>query len=202
MKLYYKPGACSLATHIILNELDLPFELDKVDTQHNETENGQDYLEINPKGYVPALVLDSGDVLTENSAVLQHIADLYPDAKLAPQVGTLSRTRFEEYLSYTSSELHKSFSPLFSSSSNDEEKAKAKINVASKFNYLNKLLSDGRKFLIDDTFTVADAYLFTISNWANFVDIDLAQWPYLSEFVAYIAERPAAKSAMKVEGLI
>lgn len=202
MKLFNKPGACSLASHIVLNEVGAAFELDEVDTKLGKTKSGLDYSNINPKGYVPALELDSGEILTEGASILQYIADQYPQSGLAPAVGTIARARLQEYLNYTGSELHKAFGPFFSPAASDEHKEKAGINVAKKFDYLNELLSDGRIYLLGDNFSVADAYLFVVSNWSNFVGIDLKNWPNISAFVDRVANRPAAQSAMKAEGLL
>ncbi len=202
MKLFYKPGACSLATHIALREIGVSFEIEEVNTDTGITTSGLDYKLINPKGYVPALAVASGDIFTEGPSILQYIADQNPDKKLAPLVNTIARVKFQEYLSYINSELHKAFSPLFSSSTNDDDKAAARINVAGKLDYLNKLLGDGRVYLLGDNFTVADAYLFVVSNWANFVGIDLDKWPNVEAFVTRVSSRPTVQSAMKAEGLL
>lgn len=202
MKLFNKPGACSLASHIILNEVDATFELDEVDTDLGKTKSGLDYAKINPKGCVPALELDTGEILTEGASILQYIADQHPQSGMTPAVGTVARARLHEYLNYTSSELHKAFNPFFSSAASDEDKEKAGVNVAQKFDYLNVLLSDGRTYLLGDHFSVADAYLFVVSNWSNFVGIDLKNWPNIAAFVDRVANRPAAQAAMKAEGLI
>lgn len=202
MKLYYKPGACSLASHIALNETGVLFDIEQVDTAAKKTATGADFNAINPKGVVPVLTLGDGEVLTEGPAILQYIADAYPAADLAAKPGTIERTRVTEYLTYVSSELHPAFSPFFSDTSTDEEKKKAGEKVGLKFDYLNSLLSDGRTYLLGDKFSVADAYMFVVSNWSNFVGIDLKKWPNLSAFVERIASRPAAQSAMKAEGLL
>ena len=202
MKLFNKPGACSLASHIILHELGLKFELDEVDTDEGLTNSGQDYKAINPKGYVPALQLDSGEVLTEGAAILQYLADQHPEKGLAPKTGTIARAHLHEYLNYTGSELHKAFGPFFSSDASDADKEKAGENVARKFDYLNELLGDGRTYLLGDNFSVADSYLFVVSNWANFTGIDLKKWPNVAAFVGRVSHRPAAQAAMKAEGLI
>lgn len=202
MKLFNKPGACSLATHIILHELSLKFELDEVDTDSGLTKSGLDYKTINPKGYVPALQLDTGEILTEGASILQYLADQHPEKGLASKVGTVARARLQEYLNYTSSELHKAFGPLFSSDASDGDKKKAGADVARKFDYLNELLGDGRAYLLGDNFSVADSYLFVVSNWANFTGIDLKKWPNVAAFVVRVSNRPASQAAMKVEGLI
>lgn len=202
MKLYTKPGACSLASHIVLYEVGANFQTETVDTDKGLTETGNDYRAINPKGYVPALKLDDDTVLTEGAAVLQFIADRYPSAGLAPQAGTVGRARLQEALNWVSAELHKAFGPLFNPNSSDQEKDAARVAVAGKFDLIEAQLSDGRGWLVADRFSVADAYLFVVSNWANFTDIDLSRWPSLSAFVGRAAARPAAQAAMKAEGLI
>lgn len=202
MKLFNKPGACSLASHIVLKEVDAAFDLVEVDTDAGRTMSGMDYKKINPKGYVPALKLDSGEILTEGAAILQYIADQNPQSGLAPKVGTVARARMQEYLNYTGSELHKAFGPFFSGTATEDHKAKAGVNVAAKFDYLNDLLADGRTYLLGDNFSVADAYLFVVSNWSNFVGIDLKAWPNVATYVDRVANRPAAQAAMKAEGLI
>lgn len=201
MKLFYKPGACSLASHIILTEIGMVFDIEAVDTDAGTTATGRDYKTINAKGYVPALELNSGEILSEGAAILQYIADTNPRNRLAPELGTVARARLQEHLNYTSAELHKAFGPFFSNSASDQDKENAKTKVAQKFDYLEVLFADGRAFLLGDDFSVADAYMFVVSNWANFVGIDLARWPNLQAFVARVAERPAAQAAMKAEGL-
>lgn len=202
MKLYYKPGACSLASHIALLEVDADFELVEVDTKLGQTKSGEDYNKINPKGYVPALKLDEGDILTEGASILQYIADQHPDSDLAPQTGSIERARLHEHLNYTASELHKAFGPFFSSSSTDDDKLKASKNVASKLDYLEKLLADGRAYVLGDKFSVADTYMFVVINWSNFVGIDLQKWTHVASFVARVANRSTTKTAMGAEGLL
>jgi len=202
MKLYYKPGACSLATHIALQETGSSFDIDEVDTAARRTKSGKDYASINVKGYVPALELDDGTILTEGAAVLQYVADQNPSSNLAPATGSIERVRVQEYLNYVGSELHKAFGPFFNDNASDDQKKTAGVNVAKKFDYLNELLSDGRDYLVNNTFSVADSYLFVVSNWSNFVGIDLARWPHVSAFVQRVSQRPAAQAAMKAEGLI
>ncbi len=202
MKLYYKPGACSLASHIILRETNSDFALDQVDTENQTTASGGDFRKTNPKGYVPALELASGDVLSEGAAILQFIADQNPDAQLAPKVGTVERARLQEYLNYVASELHKGFSPLFHRNSTEQERAKAVKDVERNFAYLENLFSDDRAYLLGDKLSVADAYLFVVANWANFQNIDLQTWPNLAAFVDRVFARPATQAAMRAEGLI
>lgn len=202
MKLYYKPGACSLASHIALLEVEAEFELIEVDTDLGQTKSGKDYKKINPKGYVPALELKTGDVLTEGASILQYIADQHPEKELAPQTGSVSRARLHEHLNYTASELHKAFGPFFSNAATDEDKIKAGENVARKFDYLETLLSDGRNYLLGNVFSVADAYMFVVINWSNFVGIVLHKWPNIDRYAARIASRKTAQTAMKAEGLV
>lgn len=202
MKLFYKPGACSLASHIALNEINAPFELVAVDTAAGLTNGGGDYLKINPKGYVPALQLDDDNILTEGPAILQFLADEHPSAHLIPAVGTMDRARMLEQLTFVSSELHKAFGPLFQDTSSEAEQAKAREAVGRKFDIVETVFSDGRQTLVDGQFTIADAYLFVVANWANFTGIDLVQWPQLAGFVARVAQRPAVQKALSAEGLL
>jgi len=202
MKLFYKPGACSLASHIILHELNLPFELERVDTEKGLTQSGINYRTINPKGYVPALALASGEVLSEGAAILQYLADHHPGNTLAPVTGTLARTRIHEHLNYISSELHKAFTPLFTTNSTEAEQHAAHENVAKKIAYINTFFDDGRDYLLGDEFSIADAYLFAVVNWANFVDVKLTQWPAISDFLERVASRPSTQAAMRAEELI
>ncbi|HAT85327.1 MAG TPA: glutathione transferase GstA [Rhizobiales bacterium] len=202
MKLYYKPGACSLASHIALHETGCMFEIEAVDTVTGRTEKGADYHAINPKGYVPALDLNEGGVLTEGAAVLQYIADSHPAAELAPEAGTMARARMQEQLNWIGTELHKAFGPLFREGTSETGKDEARVAVAGKFDLIETQLKDGREWLVADRFTIADAYLFVVSNWANFTGIDLARWPNLAAFVSRNASRPSAKAAMRAEGLI
>lgn len=202
MKLYYKPGACPLASHIALLQAGETFELVMVDTDNGRTENGEDYKSINPEGYVPALELDDGTILTEGPAILQFIADRHPQSDLAPAPGTLARARVQELLNWTGTELHKAFGPLFRNGTSDAEKILARAAVGRKFDHIEALLADGRIWLVEDQFSIADAYLFVVANWANFTEISLNNWPNLAAFVARAGERPAAQSAMRAEGLI
>jgi len=203
MRLYYKPGACSLSSRIVLAELGVAHESVKVDTETGRTETGSDYRGINPKGYVPALELENGQVLTENPAILQFLADSNPSANLAPPPGTVDRARLQEWLNFTSSELHKAFSPFFSGRKLDEEEQKrAHATLERRIGDVDRWLSDGRKFGLGDKFSVADAYLFVVLNWCNFINVDLKRWPHVAGFVARVAGRPAVRKAMASEGLI
>ena len=200
MQLYFSPGACSLASHITAREAGLPIELKRADTKTKKLEDGSDYFAINSKGAVPALKLDSGEVLTEGVAIMQYLADQKPESNLAPKNGTLERYRVQEWLNYVTSEVHKGFSPLWAS--NDQAvKDYALTNLKKRFDWLEKQLA-GKKYLTGDTFTVADAYLFTVVNWATPLGIDLAPWPTLKEFQARVAARPKVQEAMIAEGLI
>jgi len=203
MKLYYKPGACSLASHIALNEIGATFDIESVDTKAGKTESGADFSQINPKGYVPVLEVEGGEHLSEGAAVLQFIADKAPDSGLVPAAGTIERTRVQSSLNYVGSELHKAFSPFFSD--NPPEGAKrdeAIARLSDKFKHVEATLSDGRPFLHGDKFTVADAYAFVVSQWALFTGIGLDSWPNVAKFVERIRERPAVVKAMTAEGLI
>ncbi len=200
MQLYFSPGACSLASHITLREAGLPFDLKRADPKTKKLEDGSDYFAINSKGAVPALKLDNGQVLTEGVAIMQYVADQKPESGLAPKNGTLERYRVQEWLNYITSEVHKSFSPLWNPSADPAVKAYASENLFKKFDWVNGQLA-GKKFLTGDTFTVADAYLFTVVNWTNFLCIDLAKWPALKEFQARVAARPKVQEAMAAEGL-
>lgn len=200
MKLYYSPAACSLAPHIALIETGANFTAEKVG-RDKKTETGADFLAINPKGYVPALELDDGYLLTEGSVMQQYIADQKPESKLAPPRGTKERLKLEELLAFLSTEVHKGFSPLFGPATPEEYKTQAKDKIAQRFDYLEKQLSDGRQFLTGDQFTIADAYLFTLSNWTKFTGMDLARWPNLTAFAGRVAARPSVQAAMKAEGL-
>jgi glutathione S-transferase len=201
MKLYFSPGACSLASHIALREAGLPFEAVKVNGRTKVTAGGDDYLKVTPKGYVPALQLDSGEVLTEGTAILPFIADRNPAAKLAPAAGTMERYRLHEWLGYINSEIHKNFGPFFAPNTSDEQKAAAKQNLTKRFDFTQQQLA-GRSFLLGDTFSVADGYLFTVLGWTRHVGIDLGQWPGLQAYHARIGARPAVLAAMQAEGLI
>jgi glutathione S-transferase len=201
MKLYYFAGACSLASNIALREAGLKFDLVKVDRRTRKAADGLDFNEVNPKGYVPALTLDNGEVLTENIAVLQYIADRNPAAKLAPPAGTMERYRLMEWLAFISTEIHKSFSPLFRDDAHDEVKQYARKVLGGRLDYLNRAIGS-RSFLMGDTFTVADGYLFTVLGWGRFVNIDLGQWPQLQRHAELVGSRPQVVEALKSEGLL
>lgn len=202
MKLYFSPGACSLASHIVMREAGIDPTLVKVSTKTHQTEDGGDFYAINPKGYVPALELNDGAILTEGPAIMQYIADAHPQAHLAPPAGTLERARLQEQLAFIGTEIHKAFSPLFSPSIPDDVKASFVDKIGDRFDLVEKGLGDGRAYLLGDGFSIADAYLFAVSNWAPGVGIDLARWPKLAALQARVAARPTAQAAMKAEGLI
>jgi len=201
MKLYYMPGACSLSPHIALREAGIAFDLVKVDGKTKKTETGADFNAINPKSYVPALELDTGKVLTEGAAILQFIADKKPDAKLAPASGTDERLGLQEWLNFIASEIHKGTGPLFNAQLPEAWKTVVLDRLAGRYDYLAKHLA-ANKYVLGDRFSVADAYLFTVINWANFTGIDLGKWPALKEYHARIAARPAVQAALKAEGLL
>jgi glutathione S-transferase len=201
MKLYYAPGACSMAPHIALCEAGLSYDLEKVDLAAKTTEGGADYTGINPKGYVPALALDDGQVLTEVSAVVQYIADQAPGSGLAPQPGTTERYKLLEWLGFIATEVHKGFGPLWKPDTPDAYKPIVRDNLAKRFGYLDRQLVD-RDHLMGSGFTVADAYCFTILNWTNSHSIDLTALPNVSAYVSRVAARPKVQQAMREEGLI
>jgi glutathione S-transferase len=201
MKLYYFTGACSLASNIALREAGLKFELVKVDRRTRKAADGLDFKEVNPKGYVPALTLDNGEVLTENVAVMQYIADRNPAAKLAPPAGSLERYRLVEWLAFISSEIHKNFTPMFRDDAPEEAKQYARKVLTVRLDYLNRTIGS-RPFLMGEPFTVADAYLFTVLSWARHLNIDLGQWPQLPHYVERVGARPQVIEAVKAEGLV
>lgn len=201
MKLFYASGACSLSPHIVAHEAGIELRLQKVDLKTKTIATEGDFLAINPKGYVPALELDSGEILTEGPVIVQYLADLKPAAGLAPPAGTLARYRLQEWLTYINSELHKTYSPLFRPDTPPETRAERQAYLRKRYAYVEGQLK-GRAFLFGETFTVADAYLFTVTNWAARVQFDLAPLSNLKAFQDRVAARPAVKAAMRAEGLI
>jgi glutathione S-transferase len=201
MKLYYSPGACSLSPHIVLHEAGLAFEAVRTDTKTKVLPGGGDYRSVNPLGYVPLLELDNGARITEGPAIVQYIADHVPEKKLAPPSGTPERTSLQSWLNFVSSEVHKGFSPLFNPAMPEEAKAIFRERLATRFDHVNKHLASN-DYLLGKNFSVADAYLFTVSNWAPRVGVDLAPYPNLLAYRQRIADRPAVQTAMKAEGLI
>jgi glutathione S-transferase len=200
MKLYYAPGACSLAVHIALREAGLQFEIEKVDLAAKKTERGADYWSINPKGYVPALRLDDGEILTEVSAVLQYVADRTQAAGLLPAFGSKERYRVLEWIGFIASEVHKGFGPLWKQNTPDAYKAIVVETLAKRLQYVESQL--GQHYLTGAQFTVADAYLFVVVSWAKYLNVDLAPYAKLRAFLDRVAARPAVQAAMKAEGLI
>lgn len=199
-KLYYSPGACSLSPHIVLREAGLSFELEQVNLKEKKTKSGDDFLKINPKGYVPALQLDDGYVLTEGPAIVQWIADQKPASHLAPANGTAERYKMQELLNFVGTELHKNFGPFFNPATPDATKASLAQTLAKRYAWVDERL-EGKDYLTGSQFTVADAYLFTITNWANFVKFDLKDYPNVRAFQARVAARPKVQETLKAEGL-
>lgn len=201
MKLYFSAGACSLSPHIVLHELGIPFEAVKVDLRSKKTKAGDDLRTIAPKGYVPALVLDDGALLTEGPAIVQYLADQKPESGLAPANGTMERYRLQEWLNYLSTEIHKPFGPLFDKSTTDERRAVVVDQLGKRLDFVAKAL-EGKSFLLGESFTVADAYLFTLLGWSRWTSFDLSPWPVLVDYAARVSARPAVQAAMRAEGLL
>jgi glutathione S-transferase len=201
MKLYFAPGACSLSPHIVLEEAGIAAEKEQVNNQEKKTKSGKDYWSVNPKGQVPALQLDSGEMLTEGPVIVQYLADQKPGSGLVPPAGSIERYRVQEWLNFITSELHKSFGPIFRPTTPDAYKAISKENLGKRFDWIDKQLA-GRQYLMGDKFTVADAYLFTVLRWTARIEIDLAKWPNLKAYVDRVSARPKVQAAMKAEGLI
>ena len=201
MKLFFSPGACSLSPRIALLEAGLPFETQKVDTKTKQLDGGGDFWAINSKGYVPLLQLDNGEYLSEGPAIVQYIADQNPASGLAPAAGTIGRYRLQEMLNFITTEIHKGFSPLFDPAMSAEVKQIFKDKLGKRFDWLTKEL-EGKNYLMGESFTVADGYLFTVLNWGQWVGIDIAKWPVLAAFHARVAARPKVQEALKAEGLI
>jgi glutathione S-transferase len=200
MKLYYSPGACSLAPHIMIREAGLPADLVKVDLKEKKTEKGDDFSKINPKGYVPTVQLDNGQVMTEVAVLLQYIADQKPDSKLVPPAGTLDRYREQEWLNFVSSEIHKGFSPLFNPATPEAYRTIALQRLNLRLGLLDRHLATN-DYLMGMGFTAADAYLFTVTNWAKPLNVDLSGYKNLLAFRERVAKRPAVQAALKAEGL-
>lgn len=200
MKLYYSPGACSLSPHIVLREAGLSFQPVLASTKTKKLEDGTDYNTINPKSQVPTLELDSGERLTEGPVIVQYIADQVPDKKLIPPAGTMERYRVQEWLNFITSELHKSYSPLFRPEMPDEGKAFFRSRLAARYQWIDQQLA-GKAYLTGDNFTPADAYLFTVTRWARSMAVD-ASGPNLTAFMERMAARPAVQEALKFEGLL
>lgn len=198
MKLYYSPGACSLSPHIALKEAGIPHELVKVDLRAKKTADGADYAAIYPKGQVPALQLDSGELLTEGPVIAQVVADKVPEKKLAPAQGTSERYKLQEWLNFIGSEVHKSFSPLFAPTLADDAKAFFRTRVTGKLAYIDSALA-GKDYLMGQQFTVADGYLFTMLRWADGMKLDLSAMKNLMAYKERVAARPNVQAALKAE---
>jgi len=201
MKLFYAPGACSLSPHIVAQEAGIPLELVRVDTKTKTIASDGDFWAINPKGYVPALELDDGQVLTEGPAIVQFLADLKPDSALAPPNGSAPRYRLQEMLSYITSEIHKTYSPLFNPKVTGDVRAERTDYLKKRYALLDRHLAQ-HDYLVGDRFTAADAYLFVVTNWAKSTQVDLSEFTHLLAFQKRIAARPAVQAAMRAEGLI
>ena len=201
MKLYYSPGTCALSPHIALEESGLPYEAIAAPINTHKLADGTDYYTINPLGYVPLLVLDDGRQLREGPAIVQYIADQVPAKNLAPANGTFERAKLQEMLNFIGTELHKGFSPLFNPATPAEFKPVVIAKLHDRFKFMEGEMA-GKQFVMGDTFSVADAYLFTVTGWAPHVGVDLAPYPNLLAYRARIGARPAVVAAMKAEGLI
>jgi glutathione S-transferase len=201
MKLYYSPGACSLSPHIVLKESGLAFEAIAAPTKTHKLLDGTDYYTINPLGYVPYLVLDDGRTLHEGPAIVQYIADQVPGKQLAPANGSWERYKLQEWLNTIGTELHKGFSPLFTPGMPEQAKELAKARLVSRLTWVDGELA-GKTYLMGDTFTVADAYLFVVAGWGKHVGVDTSGLPELTAFMARVAARPAVQEALRAEGLI
>jgi glutathione S-transferase len=201
MKLYFSPGACSLSVHITLHESGLKFQHVLAPTKTHKLEDGTDYYSINPLGYVPLLELDDGTRLTEGPAIVQYIADQAPDKKLAPANGTVARAQLQSWLNFIGTEVHKGFSPLFNPATPEEYKTIAKDKLQSRLKWVDSQLA-GKQYLMGDSFSVADPYLFTVTNWAPKVGVDISGLSNLAAFRERVAARPAVQAAMKEEGLL
>ncbi len=200
MQLYFSPGACSLASHITALEAGIPVKLERADTKTKKLVDGSDYYAVNSKGAVPALKLDDGQVLTEGVAIMQFLADKKPESRLAPPAGSLERYRLQEWLNYITSEVHKTYSPLWNPNADPKVKEYALANLEKKLDWVNGQLA-GKKYLLGDNFTIADAYLYTVTNWSFFLGMNLDKWPALKEFHARVAARPKVQEALEAEGL-
>jgi glutathione S-transferase len=201
MKLYYAPGACSLSPHIVAREAGIPIELKKVDLKAKLVDGSADYLKTNGKGYVPAVELDDGSLLTEGPAIVQYMADQKPDSGLAPKAGTMERYKLQEWLNFITSELHKAMGTFFNPAVTPEWRKGVSDRLELRCAWLASQLS-GKQYLMGERFSVADAYLFTVLNWAPMVKFDLGKWPVLQEYQKRVAARPKVQEALKAEGLV
>ena len=201
MKLYYSPGACSLSPHIVLEEAGLPHTTVMTSTKTHKLQDGSDFYAINPRGYVPVLEFDDGARLTEGPAIVQWIADQVPDRKLVPAAGTMERYRAQEWLNIIGTELHKGYSPLFNPATPEEYKTMAKAKLTDRYTWFDAQL-EGKDYLMGDAFSVPDAYLFTVTNWAKPTGLDISSFKNVAAFMKRMSERPAVQAAMKAEGLL
>jgi glutathione S-transferase len=201
MKLYYSPGACSLSPHIVANEIGLDLQLEKVDTKSHTYTGGADFYKVNPKGYVPALEIKAGDVLTEGPAIVQYLGDQKPQSGVVPPAGSAERYRLQEMLGYINSEIHKTYSPLFNSSILPDTAEERRAYLRKRYKYLNDLLA-GREYLVGGKFSAADAYLYTVTRWAHFVKLDLSDLENIQAFQKRVEARPAVQKALREEGII
>lgn len=201
MKLYYSPGACSMAPHIVAREAGHKIDLEKVDIPAKKTAGGGDYWAVNPKGYVPALQLDDGQVLTEVGVLIQYLADQKPESGLTAKLGTMDRYHQMEAVNFAATEIHKQLGALFNPKMTPEMKEVQLGTIERRFNALEKMLA-GKQFIMGDKFTVADAYLFAVLRWTDMLKVDLGKWPNIRNFVARVAARPAVQETMKAEGLL
>jgi glutathione S-transferase len=200
MKLYYSPGACSLSPHIVLREGGFDFQLERVNLKTGQTETGRDYKTVNPLGYVPALELDDGEVLTEGPAIVQYLADRVPEKRLAPPAESLARYRLMAWLNFISTELHKGFGALFNPAFPEEARAIVRAQLERRIGETERRLA-GKPYILGEEFSVADAYLFTVLGWGKYVGLDLAPWPGLMDYLGRVAARPSVAAALKAEGL-
>jgi glutathione S-transferase len=200
MKLYFTPGACSMAPHILLREAGQTFDLEQVDLASKKTKAGADYKTVNGKGYVPALKLDNGEVITEAPIILQYIADQKPEAGLMPKAGTMERYRAQEWLNFVTSELHKGFGALFNPSVPDAYRTIAVDRIGTRLDFLESKLQ-GKQYLQGDKFSAPDAYLFTVLSWAPHLKVSLDKWPGIQAYLGRVAQRPQVQATLKAEGL-
>lgn len=201
MKLYYSPGACSLSPHIVLHEAGLAYTPVLASTKSHKLQDGTDFYTINPLGYVPVLELDDGTRLREGPAIVQYLADQAPHKNLAPANGTLARYRLQEWLTFIGTELHKSFGPLFTPGTPEDYKPQVRESLLGRLQWVDGELAH-KPYLMGEQFTVADAYLFTVSNWCGHVGVDISGLKHLAAYRERIAARPAVQAAMKAEGLL
>lgn len=201
MKLYFGRASCSLAPHILLHEIGKPFDSEQVDLRNKTTKSGKDFREISPKGYVPLLQLDNGEILSEAAVILQYLADQSPEKNLAPKIGTMDRYRFLEWLNYIATELHKGFGPLWNAEMPEAVKEMTRQKLLTRLGFVDAHLA-GRTYLMGDQYTAADAYLFTVTSWAGFLKFDISQFKNLAAYMSRMNERPGTLEALKAEGLL